>query len=125
MLESCRKDLQIAPILRAKLTDWLSSPYRKPLVIRGARQVGKSTLVRQFAESQGLVLHEVNLERHPTLANLFKTTTSRQSFKNWNTSAAGDRWTPPSVCCSWMRYNLYPLPWPPCDTSMKTAHSCQ
>jgi len=56
-----------------KLTNWLSSPYRKPLVIRGARQVGKSTLVRQFAESQGLVLHEVNLERHPTLTNLFKT----------------------------------------------------
>jgi predicted AAA+ superfamily ATPase len=35
--------------------------------------VGKSTLVRQFAESQGLVLHEVNLERHLTLVSLFET----------------------------------------------------
>ncbi len=56
-----------------KLNAWLNSPYRKPLVIRGARQVGKSTMVRQFARENGLTLHEVNLERHPTLADAFKT----------------------------------------------------
>ncbi|MDE2704159.1 MAG: AAA family ATPase, partial [Gemmatimonadota bacterium] len=32
------------------LAQWLATPQRKPLVIRGARQVGKSTLVRQFAD---------------------------------------------------------------------------
>ncbi len=53
------------------LTDWLASPYRKPLVIRGARQVGKSTLVRLFAEREGLTLFEVDLERHPTLTEAF------------------------------------------------------
>lgn len=42
------------------------------MVIRGARQVGKSTLVRQFAEAKGLTLHEVNLERHPMLTNVFE-----------------------------------------------------
>jgi len=46
-----------------QLSAWLSAPRRKPLVLRGARQVGKSTLVRQFAEHQGLLLNEVNLER--------------------------------------------------------------
>lgn len=56
-----------------KLSDWLGSNYRKPLVIRGARQVGKSTLVRQFADRNKLILHEVNLERHPTLVEVFKT----------------------------------------------------
>ncbi len=56
-----------------KLDIWLNSLYRKPLVIRGARQVGKSTLVRQFARDNGLTLHEVNLERHPALADVFKT----------------------------------------------------
>ncbi len=40
-------------------------------MIRGARQVGKSTLVRLFAESQGLSFHEVNLERHPELTPVF------------------------------------------------------
>ena len=38
---------------REKINDllkWKLSEYRKPLVLRGARQVGKTTLVNQFAE---------------------------------------------------------------------------
>ncbi len=60
-------------IAEKRLTDWLDSNYRKPLIIRGARQVGKSTLVRQFSDHKKLTLHEVNLERHPTLVEVFKT----------------------------------------------------
>lgn len=55
------------------LNDWYRKERRKPLVLRGARQVGKSTLVRRFAEKNGLVLNEVNLEQHLYLDNLFKT----------------------------------------------------
>ncbi len=33
-----------------KLLHWKENPDRKPLLIRGARQVGKSTLVRQFSK---------------------------------------------------------------------------
>lgn len=33
-----------------RLMEWKTSPNRKPLIIRGARQVGKSTLVNQFAK---------------------------------------------------------------------------
>lgn len=33
------------------LTDWKNNPGRKPLILRGARQVGKTTLVHQFALS--------------------------------------------------------------------------
>jgi len=50
---------------------WLNSPRRKPLVLRGARQVGKSTLVRLLAEQEKLPLWEVNLERHPNLKATF------------------------------------------------------
>ena len=53
------------------LDDWLAAPNRKPLIIRGARQVGKSTLVRLFAERCGRPLVEVNLERHPDLGSAF------------------------------------------------------
>ncbi|MDD9962901.1 MAG: ATP-binding protein [Gammaproteobacteria bacterium] len=53
------------------LDDWLAAPNRKPLIIRGARQVGKSTLVRLFAERCGRPLVEVNLERHPDLGPAF------------------------------------------------------
>lgn len=55
------------------LKTWLHSPHRKPLVLRGARQVGKSTLVRMLAESCGLRLLEINLERHVSLDAAFKT----------------------------------------------------
>ncbi|MCP4347417.1 MAG: AAA family ATPase [Desulfobacterales bacterium] len=54
-----------------RLGQWLKNIRRKPLVIRGARQVGKSTLVRQFAEKNNLTLHEINLERYPKLTNVF------------------------------------------------------
>ncbi len=53
------------------LTRWLHNKNRKPLIIRGARQVGKSTLVQLFAEQQGMTLLTANLERYPTLANTF------------------------------------------------------
>ena len=56
-----------------KLDHWYHSPRRKPLTIRGARQVGKSTLVRKFTESQKLQLYEVNLERNPKLEKVFAT----------------------------------------------------
>ncbi|MBR6329853.1 MAG: ATP-binding protein [Lachnospiraceae bacterium] len=44
-----------------QLRDWGKKDNHKPLVIRGARQVGKSTLVRAFAEEFDLYI-EVNLE---------------------------------------------------------------
>ena len=52
---------------------WLIKKRRKPLILRGARQVGKSTLVRLFAKSANLTLREINLERHLFLDDIFKT----------------------------------------------------
>jgi hypothetical protein len=54
------------------LKSWYLKERRKPLVIRGARQVGKSTLVRQFAQNNGLVLNEINLEQHLYLDKIFQ-----------------------------------------------------
>jgi hypothetical protein len=53
------------------LYTWLHSKNRKPLIIRGARQVGKSTLVELFARQNQQPLRNVNLERHPDLAAVF------------------------------------------------------
>ena len=51
---------------------WFDSKRRKPLVLRGARQVGKSTLVRMFAQYRNLALYEVNLERYLYLRDHFR-----------------------------------------------------
>ena len=55
------------------LNNWHQKKNRKPLVLRGARQVGKSTLVRHFAASKGVALNEINLEQNLYLDNIFKT----------------------------------------------------
>ena len=44
-----------------KLKAWSQSPFRKPLVLRGARQVGKTTAVKQFAVNYEQFIY-LNLE---------------------------------------------------------------
>lgn len=58
---------------RLELFNWMARSKRKPLIVKGARQVGKSTLVRLFAEQTGRRLVEVNLERFPELQGTFAT----------------------------------------------------
>ena len=55
------------------LKRWFAKKGRKPLVICGARQVGKSTMVRNFAKRHHLDLVEINLEKHKNLNKLFVT----------------------------------------------------
>lgn len=55
------------------IVEWSSSKNRKPLIVRGARQVGKSTLIRNTTKKIGLKLIEINLERHLELNDIFST----------------------------------------------------
>ena len=64
------------------LDKWKSRTSRKPLVVRGARQVGKSFLVRLFAESHFSRLIEVNFERNPEHASLFSSHSPRETVRN-------------------------------------------
>lgn len=43
------------------LEQWSSSPYRKPLVLRGARQTGKTTLIKRFGRTFDTFIY-LNLE---------------------------------------------------------------
>ncbi|MBF0312798.1 MAG: ATP-binding protein [Oligoflexia bacterium] len=49
---------------------WFQKKDRTPLIIRGARQVGKTTLVRQFCKNESLDLLEINLEYSPLKSEL-------------------------------------------------------
>ena len=53
------------------LRAWAARRPHKPVVIRGARQVGKSTLVREFARTARLTLVAVDFERNPELRDAF------------------------------------------------------
>ncbi len=64
------------------LKEWLTSSSRKPLVIRGARQVGKTWVVRHLAATEGMQLIEINLEKHPTLATLFESNEPATILRN-------------------------------------------
>lgn len=54
----------------ASLAAWVAAPDRKPLVLRGARQTGKTWLVKRFAEQRGSLAY-LNFERDPELAGCF------------------------------------------------------
>ncbi|MCW5588483.1 MAG: ATP-binding protein [Legionellales bacterium] len=68
--------------LLTHLIAWHASNLRKPLVIRGARQVGKTWLVRHFAEHMGLTLIELNFEKYPTQASLFESNNTEHILVN-------------------------------------------
>jgi len=57
-----------------KLLDWKNSPDRKPLVLRGARQIGKSWAVEHFGKRHYDHLAVFNFDRKRELAEVFEKT---------------------------------------------------
>lgn len=53
------------------LSEWATRPVHKPILLRGARQVGKSTAVRHLGESFKYYV-EINLEKQSNYIDLFK-----------------------------------------------------
>ena len=53
------------------LSDWAKRKVHKPILLRGARQVGKSTAVRHLGEKFKYFV-EINLEKQPDYKTLFK-----------------------------------------------------
>ena len=56
----------------AQLTTWKNSQNRKPLVIRGARQVGKTWLMKEFGKQEFKNFVYINFDSNPDMANLFE-----------------------------------------------------
>ncbi len=64
------------------LIDWLDATSRNPLVIRGARQVGKTWLIRNLAQHAGKQLIELNFEKRPDLESLFSSNDPKEIMLN-------------------------------------------
>ena len=59
-------------ILLEKLKLWKNSHTRQPLILRGARQVGKTWLMKEFAKTEYLDYIYVNFEFDETMKTLFE-----------------------------------------------------
>lgn len=58
-------------IIDRYLSEWAARPEHKPILLRGARQVGKSTAVQHLGESFKYYV-EINLEKQAYYTDLFK-----------------------------------------------------
>jgi predicted AAA+ superfamily ATPase len=59
-------------LVEKQVVEWKSSPRRKPLIIRGARQVGKTWLVENFLAKQFDSFVKIDLEKRRDLHTYFE-----------------------------------------------------
>jgi len=57
-----------------KLIEWKESVHRKPLILRGARQVGKTFTIKKFGENNFEQTAYFNFDEQPELSQFFKNT---------------------------------------------------
>jgi predicted AAA+ superfamily ATPase len=65
-----------------KLQKWLANGHKKPLVLHGVRQCGKTYLLRHFGASAFPKVHYFNFEKEPSLASVFESNLSPQHLIN-------------------------------------------
>ncbi|MBT3346819.1 MAG: ATP-binding protein [Thiotrichales bacterium] len=66
----------------AQLVEWKERTNRKPLIIKGARQVGKTWLLRHFGECYFTKTHYFNFEADQRLGELFQQDLNPQRILN-------------------------------------------
>ena len=63
--------MYIPRLIDTYLSHWAKQPNRKPLLLRGARQVGKSSAIRHLGEQFGSYV-EINFEKQPIYKKVFE-----------------------------------------------------
>lgn len=54
-----------------KLVEWKNNPRHKPMIVRGARQVGKTWLMKEFGRTQYPKVAYINFDGNPRMEQLF------------------------------------------------------
>lgn len=60
--------------IKEKLIEWRNSEYRKPLILKGARQVGKTYILKEFGKENYEGIAYFNFDHDEDLYNLFNNT---------------------------------------------------
>ena len=66
--------MEIKRTIQAKLSAWRKTPGRKPLILHGARQVGKTWLLKHFGAKEFDQVAYFNFEEQPDLKQFFQDT---------------------------------------------------
>lgn len=66
--------MEIKRTIQKKLSIWKTAPDRKPLILQGARQVGKTWLLKHFGATEFDQVAYFNFEEQPDLKQFFQNT---------------------------------------------------
>lgn len=58
--------------MMSRLLEWKKEDFRKPLLLKGVRQVGKTHLLKEFGRLHFPQFHYFNFEKQPGLAKIFE-----------------------------------------------------
>ena len=61
-------------LILKKLLDWKNSPYRKPLILKGVRQVGKTWILKEFGRCYYENTAYFNFDENEEYRQFFETT---------------------------------------------------
>jgi len=64
------------------LIEWKNRQYKKPLIVRGARQVGKTYIIEQFGRDNYEKVIKINFEETPDFIPFFQTNDVEQIVQN-------------------------------------------
>ena len=66
-----QKNVDMKRNILSKLIEWKNKKNRKPLIVNGARQVGKTYILREFGISQYEKMAYVNWDKNKMLEKIF------------------------------------------------------
>ena len=66
--------MEIKRVIQKRLSAWKVAPDRKPLILQGARQVGKTWLLKHFGSTEFDSVAYFNFEEQPDLKQFFENT---------------------------------------------------
>ncbi len=64
------------------LNDWKQRKYFKPLIVRDARQVGKTYVIEGFGKKSFTHFIKINFEKFPNFKQFFTTNNATQILQN-------------------------------------------
>ncbi len=97
--------MEIERKIVAELKAWKNQPEHKPLLIRGARQIGKTWAIENFGKRNFKYCAKFDFDRQPELKSVFQTSKEpelRIRFPSLNLQYNGGMLSCPTPMAAWI-----------------------